>query len=249
MESPTPNSLWFAFRAQCVRLSSEKFVAVVVLAITLSTLPAAEAQVYRWTDENGETIYSSTPQHEAQSPAALPDVARENIKQKISNIKDSTPVNCDSHGGVDCSQGKDSEDSSVVCLDGFRDAVLPYEQACSEVKLQAEIGVEYPESPEAVAFDKAFNDGHLIDKRIPQRLVVSVRNLSGIAAKNVTVEFNIPFVQRKADAIGPDTVPAFGTEEYALELGPLMLGQDMFRVAQSKLKVSCSNCLRVQVRR
>jgi hypothetical protein len=137
----------------------------------------------------------------------------------------------------------------VLCLDGYQDAVLRFADACSQVRLQAGVAVEFASAPETLPFDQVFEGERILEQRMPQRIIVAVRNTSGIAAKNMAVEFNIPFVSRSAPASGPGEISAFGTEEYVLALNELVDPRDAFRLAQSKIKITCDNCLQVRVKK
>jgi hypothetical protein len=89
-----------------------------LLLSVVSCFTPVEGQVYKWIDQDGVANYSSIKPNEAATPAELPPIVRE--KATADPIKLS--FSCSSHGGINCAAGPD-QDGSVICLDGFRDAL------------------------------------------------------------------------------------------------------------------------------
>ena len=102
----------------------------IVVFFALIASPQASAQnIYRSVDANGKVVYSTKPSSNEAAPASLPTVTRENLKAKIEQIKSNTPITCEDHGGINCAAKADG-DGSVICLDGFRDAVPRFNFYC-----------------------------------------------------------------------------------------------------------------------
>lgn len=172
---------------------------------------AAASPVYKWIDENGTAHFSSTPQHASAVKADLPPIMRE--KFTIDQVKKTT---CAEHGGVSCQSGTD-QDGSVICHDGFKDAVARYRFACSEPKLEiADVS--------AARADGSFS--------------VYVRNLAGIEAKGAKVVLR-SVEGKEIVGKGPIGIPALGMEEYKFYTS-LQAGQ---KAAKSNFKVACENCM------
>ena len=119
-------------------LVSNRALILAVCSSGLLTSPASAAPIYRWTDEAGNTHYSTTPDDPRAKSQALPELRHENIDANIRKLQSETPESCDHHGGPDCSRGADA-DGSVVCLDGYRGAKLPFQFHCMEARLKSEM--------------------------------------------------------------------------------------------------------------
>jgi hypothetical protein len=90
----------------------------------------AQSQVYRWTDEEGNPIYSSKQPDSSVKPADLPPIMRERIAGKALQLT----ASCTTHGGISCEKGADA-DGSVICGDDFRDASARFQFRCAVTKL------------------------------------------------------------------------------------------------------------------
>jgi len=102
----------------------------IVTLILEAPLLYAQSQVYRWTDEEGNPIYSSKQPVASMKPADLPPIMRE----KVSDTPLQLTSSCTTHGGISCEKGADA-DGSVVCADDFRDASARFQFRCAVTKL------------------------------------------------------------------------------------------------------------------
>ena len=206
---------------------------------TLVPLITATAQpIFQWTDSAGQVHYSTKPTHPESKPKELPKVGREDLDKKIKAIKEDTPENCTSHGGIDCSRGADS-DGSVICLDGDRGAVMPFQFHCMEARVQADFSVVMdPKAPEL--FPHSRNLLKKLEGRKPAGLNVNVRNLSGVAAFGLQVEFKLGRKQL-VPAVGPDRIEPFGNAGYTLLFDTLPEEPNLSLVEQADFNVVGTN--------
>jgi hypothetical protein len=203
---------------------------------------AAQAQeIYRWQDESGRIYYSDSPRDQNDKPVALPDLTKEDLDGKIDKIKSETPPNCEKHGGVDCNKGPDI-DGSVICLDGFTDAILPFRFRCMEVRLEAEYALAFGEEQvEPVSNKKKI--GSMLNGRAPSALWVTLRNMSAVEAFGVSVTFVFPGTKQKPlPAIGPERIPAYGLAEYSASLKGLEQPLTEKQWQEASYKAYCTNC-------
>lgn len=213
------------------------------LAVVVFSRVAVAEEIFTWTDEFGVTHYTTTPPPQGAKPADLPRIERESLDRKIEDIRASTPPNCVAHGGVDCSKGVDL-DGSVICSDGFKDAILPFRFSCLEVRLL------YPPITIESATDEVLGTiGKKTKLTVRElqdaKLHLALRNTSGTEAFGVRVAFEFPR-QKPLEAIGPDKVDAFGGADYILPLrlaGGRMSPEELQRV---RVKISCTNCAAIQ---
>ena len=221
------------------------FVLAAAAAFALPLRGAGQA-IYRLQDESGKEYYSDRPGKSDDKPLALPGLSKENIDQKIQRIKADTPANCEEHGGPDCSKGADS-DGSIICLDGFRGAVLTFNQYCSEVRLEAKFLVVTGGKAEHVSAQKKLLD--ILKGRLPEAFRFVVRNLSAVEARGVHVTVNgFQERERPLEAAGLETIPAYGLAEYSLALTGIadeMLPQEWNAI---RYKVACSNCSTIRTK-
>lgn len=147
----------------------------------------------------------------------LPPIARENIDQKISQIKAETPENCFKHAGVNCAAGADS-DGSVVCNDGYRGAILPYNFNCLEANLQV-LGFEIPASG---------------------TIRITVQNKSDVAARQVEIFSALTWQGEKVRALGPEQIPPNALEDYEFR-GERWTEAEVGNI-RKYLKLLCENC-------
>lgn len=196
-------------------------------------LPAyIQAQpIYIRKDAAGNTVYSSSPGNSTATPADLPPLERENLSQKIADLRAQTPPNCISHGGVDCSRGPDA-DGSVICQDDYRGAILPFRFSCLEARLSTK-GLTLVDASGVPVSEK--NTAKVTT------LQLTIRNNSDVEAKGMKVSFLIPTFE-KIYAFGPEMVEPYGLAEYILHLDELPRRYDPRVVPQSKYEISCTNC-------
>jgi hypothetical protein len=174
----------------------------------------AEAQVYEWTDPRGVRHFSSEKQGDNFKKADLPPLLREktykkSTKSTASGVK---PLHgCAEHGGIDCQAGADS-DGSVVCTDGFRDAVARYRFSCSMPKLTVS---EVVPGNELGSF------------------TVIVRNESGVAATKPSITLSDSL--GKPTITGPDSVAPHEIGEFKV-VGASAIGKS------EDVVIKCENC-------
>lgn len=199
----------------------------------------AADSLYTWKDSEGRTHYSTTPQNPEAKEANLPDIKRENLSEKIDQLRSATPNTCHQHGGVDCSQGADA-DGSVVCIDGTRDAITPFQASCLEVKL-------------SYGTPTLLNDANEVLGTVDQKLSISsqqlsltsvhitLRNRSAVQATGVNIKIVLPG-SIPIDIFGPDTVEPFGVADYIFPIklvGRLITPHEL---REARFKVRCENC-------
>jgi len=200
---------------------------------------ADSGKIYRWTDSTGQVHFSNTPKSSESKPADLPAIRRENIDQRIRTLKDSTPDNCIRHGGIDCPHGADS-DGSVVCLDGYRDAIMPFQFECMEARLQSQFSVDTGgEDQQSVVHSRSLS--RALAGKTARGLRLSLRNLSGVAAFGLQIEFQIG-KRNTFKAEGPDKIEPYGSADYVLTFAQAGLAPNLAQIEQSEYKVSCTNC-------
>ena len=195
--------------------------------------------VYQWTDAQGQVHFSTQPNHKDAVQKALPPLQRENLDSKIKAIKDQTPDNCVQHGGIDCSRGADG-DGSVICLDGYRSAVMPFQFECLEARMQS----EYFLLLDAAKNERAPHSRNLsrtLQDRKAEGFELTLRNLSGVEAKGIKVEF---VIGRKEvlTAQGPETLAPFSTADYSYLFSELGRVPPIAEIEQSRYRVDCANC-------
>jgi hypothetical protein len=214
------------------------FPAVFCLSLLSQPARADGQSVYQWTDSDGRIHFSTQPEGRDARQSTLPPLQRENIDERIRDIKAQTPESCIPHGGIDCNRGAD-QDGSVICLDGFKDAVMPFQFECREAKLKAEYMIS------AGAGDELIPHGRNLIRKLggktPKSLQLTLRNLSGVEAFGIKT--HIVFGRRfQFDATGPEKIPAYGTADYTLSLDSISPARTIAEIEQSRYKVECTNC-------
>lgn len=209
----------------------------VFLVLVFFTKSASAQEIYQWQDSSGRTHYSNSPTHSSAERKKLPQVSRENIDEKIRQLKLKTPPNCGAHGGIDCQAGAD-KDGSVICTDGFKDALLPFRFSCLEAKLQAQFALQVVDKSMVLHASKEAKQ--LLPEAV-QAFVLSVRNISDTAALNVSVTFLVNG-KRPLIAKGPDKVEAFANADYILPLTDLSLAPGISEIARTTFQLKCANC-------
>lgn len=147
--------------------------------------------IFKWTTPDGHVVYASRPPSPDSKPALLPPIVKADIK-----LTDKAIENCSSHGGIDCGKGGDP-DGSVICADGFKDALTRFKTYCANGRIFAE---------------------HVIDVKREQGattgiLTVQVRNATRLPAKGITVQFT----SKSGDKLkleGPTEIEALSSAEY-----------------------------------
>ncbi len=207
------------------------------ISVILLHASASADPIYKWTDEAGNTYYSTTPDDPGAKKSELPKLARENIDSKIRELKAETPPSCDKHGGVDCSRNADT-DGSVICLDGYREAKLPFRFECMEAKLKSELLVKFGEKDEIIKHSSEMRN-KIADQSISE-LFLSVRNMSGIKASGIRAELRIP--SRPPIPIeGPQEIDAFGQADYILPAVNFS-GVPLWQIERARYRIWCENC-------
>ncbi|MCB0358831.1 MAG: DUF4124 domain-containing protein [Bdellovibrionales bacterium] len=203
---------------------------------------ALAGDIYTWTDSEGRVHFSTSPHSPGAKRADLPELQHEDLDEKIQAIRESTPPNCLDHGGIDCSAGPDS-DGSVVCLDGFREALLPHRFACSEADLSVtEVFIVDNDGQVVSELERADALAPVADEQWKNyALVLSLRNNSAVAAAGMEVAFALPG-REFSPATGPEGVPAYGAAEYRLPLAGLKNLVNLRQIAKTDYKVRCTNC-------
>lgn len=205
--------------------------------------PVFAEDVYKWTDKNGKTVYSNTPRSDFQAPEELPAIGKESLERRIEELKAFTPPTCENHAGVDCAAGPDA-DGSVVCMDGYREAKISYEQYCAQAKLEAKFYVEFQGEPRLVEHRPGIDDE--ARKRSALGFFVTLRNLSAVKARGLEISLILPGLRRKIVRIdGVSTIEPFGLADYTQSLGNLPLMLNPRDIGNIELKVQCENCATV----
>lgn len=130
------------------------------------------------------------------------------------------PVSCLSHGGISCNKGADA-DGSVICLDGYRDAVTPYRFYCSSAKLKIE----------SVKVENEFT------------AKIFVNNENQVKAKNVKIYLSSN--QLKPDDYeinGPQEINGNSLEQYEFKLKNNKQLKGIPNDIAELIKVRCENC-------
>lgn len=226
----------------------------------LSSTAEAE-EVYRWVSADGTVHYSSSPGGVGAKPAELPKIKREDFDRRISNLRAEAGANCESHGGLDCSRGPDT-DGSVICLDGHKNATLPYAIYCLESRLKvtetlfvredgSEFNVEDYSSPQPIGL----GGGRARLKEI--RLIVrnpSSKVVSGVNTRLYLQQFTVDGSSEPEviNGDGPETIEPYGIGDYSIQLGAgaerllqIALASKRHGVRRPsifRIEISCASC-------
>lgn len=192
-------------------------------------------QIYRWVGADGQVHYSTEP-HPEGAPAALPEIKHENSEQRIKSIRQSTPTNCEKHDSVDCQAGPDT-DGSVICMDGYRDAVLVFQNHCAQARLKSDKPKVFGEKNEILTATSA-----PVSLNGAQRIEVSVRNLASVKASGVEVTVSFPRLPFPIHASGPGEVDSYGFAEYTADLSPARTYLSAQNLKKMRVTIRCSNC-------
>lgn len=192
------------------------------------------AEIYKWVGEDGRTHYSTKPRSPYDQPANLPSIQHENLDVKIKDVKGKTPPNCEAHGGVDCTQGAD-KDGSVICRDGFKEAIVAFRLNCMEADLHAEALQVVTSGEKILSLGKVKQDTPITE------LQVSVRNNSDVEAKDIKVRVRFG-VKQPVEFNGPEKIESYGLAEYQLPYEKLNPAPYLLELKKSEVSVYCSNC-------
>jgi hypothetical protein len=170
-------------------------------------------ELYKQQDASGRIIYSSKPK-EGDIPHVLPTIARKNIEI----VADKT---CMTHGGNSCESGPDT-DGSVICMDGYKEALSRFNFNCRTAKL-------------SIVNKNLTSDG---------LLRVVVRNSAAALAKDVSVEYKhkteFSNTFEKLIGIGPEKINGFESGDYLFNL-PNSLELIRQNIVD-KFEITCENC-------
>ena len=184
-------------------------ISAICLCVIMLMHESALPEVYKWTDDKGRIRYSSEPPAGASTPARLPEITRAPVK-----MPEKTGSTCTLHGGINCAAGPDN-DGSVVCFDGFRDAVSRFNFSCREARLQI---------------------AEIREKEGGGECTVFVRNQSGVDAMS-PVLFHSRSRRETREFRGPERIAAYGVEEIVIPLKPFEPRPD-----EQSLRITCTNC-------
>ena len=159
--------------------------------------------VFTWIDSEGNKHYSNSSNNQNSEKADLPKIEKQDIEERIEELKSVSNKTCINKGGINC-EAKADTDGSVICMDGSKDSIENFRDMCSEVKLSTEIYMPNKRSNKMLV-------------RYP--IVVKVRNNAAIEARNVKIELNVlkslsSELREKLQLEGPSNIPQFGIAEY-----------------------------------
>ena len=189
-------------------------VRILFLVIFLLNIDSVFAErVFKWTDEKGAVHYSNKPGGSPKAKVAkLPEITRGDYKVVPPKIP-----SCQDHGGIDCQAGPDS-DGSVICQDGFTEALTRFAFNCKSPKLGVADVTEISE-------DGSFS--------------VFVRNSKSVASHSTALFLKLPDGDEvKLD--GPDEVEPYGIAEYLFKPKDDKLVTQKPTIAD--LQIACANC-------
>jgi len=210
---------------------------LVISALILWQSAAVAEPVYKNIDSQGRVIFSAG-QGASGTKAELPEITKESIDSNIAQVKRETPETCEKRGGVDCEKGPDSGDGSAICLDGTTEVALHFTEVCSEAKLEI-VGERFLDT------DGLELKGELLRPSeyggvTPDKVVVSVRNLSSVSAKEVQIQGQI--TKRKLPGRGPQIIEGHGLEDYEIEISIDELPPYSDFRKNYRTLLGCTNC-------
>lgn len=195
-------------------------------------------KIYRQVDAAGTVTYSTTELPNSEPANTLPEIQKENIDNRIKNFLAVVPENCEKHGGIDCQAQADS-DGSVICLDGYRDAELPYRFHCLEAFLQIFSFTLSNSENRPITF----NPSKPFKNQSPAAgiLQVSIRNNSNVEATGIKVFINKTW-REKIHALGPEIVKPYEIQDYSFNVQDLKALERNFAINKGTIKIQCINC-------
>ncbi|MCB0325564.1 MAG: DUF4124 domain-containing protein [Bdellovibrionales bacterium] len=213
---------------------------VVCLAFGFPQRTASAEDVYTWTDEEGGLHFSTEPQATNAVPAELPPIRKEDLVEKIQDLKNATPPTCEKHGGDDCSAGADA-DGSVVCLDGFRGSSVSFASRCSEARLDGDLLLQF--QGDEIPVKMSQSTLRRLRREKLANIVVTVRNVSGVEAKAVEVAGVVSHTRVRAlPAVGPSEVEPFGLADYTISFNPDAPPASAPELRTLRARIRCANC-------
>ena len=221
-----------------IPIKNNLFLLIVYYLILPSFLFAEDNKIFRQVDANGNVTYSNTELPNSEAATSLPEIQKENIDEKINQLRQSVPENCEQHGGIDCQSQADS-DGSVICLDGYRNAEISYRFSCLEAFLQV---FSFTLS-DAENKTQKFNPNKPFTNQSPKAglLQVAIRNNSNVEAKEVKVFINKTW-REKVFASGPDFIKPYEVQDYSFNLQDLKGLERNFVINKGTVKIECINC-------
>ena len=197
-----------------------------LVTLGLSSFCSAD-EIYKWTDKSGRTHYSDKPFTNGQTQAKLPNVKKVDFKKRIQKLKKFSDKSCVNHGGIDCSQGVDKSDGSVICLDGHKDNLIKFEERCINVKLYVET--------------------ELSQENGITEIKANIRNESAIIAKGLNVKFKLEdFRGLEFKLEGAKNIEAYGLEVYTFISREKLDKQYPNKKIVGKTMVKCDNCSNIK---
>lgn len=190
----------------------KKFLYLLLVTLIFPSLSSG-TPIYKQTGADGKTTYSSKPQKSGDQPAKLPEIVRGEVKTALPGMQ-----SCKTHGGINCDAGTDS-DGSVICTDGFKDAVTRFKFSCTTPRLEI---------------------SEISDTDASGSFKVYIRNVSSIEAKSIAVEYR-PEIGGKYKLVGTDRIGGYESGEYVYK--PLDELHKMPPPDPAKIRVECANCL------
>ncbi|MCC6932791.1 MAG: DUF4124 domain-containing protein [Deltaproteobacteria bacterium] len=196
--------------------------------------------IYQHTDEKGRVVYSNKPASDFEENIALPEITKENLDERIEDIKKATPLNCENHGGVSCSLGED-QDGSVICLDGFREAEEKFIVLCTNAKLKIVSLYLKNEEGKVIELDERANFVQQVKTTNTVALLVSIYNATGVEARDVEVkirERRIEYLQ----ASGLMNIKSYEVQDYLFPVSGLLKIAKLKNITRGMIHLSCRNC-------
>lgn len=224
-----------------MRVSRYYLLAISVFILFFSNANAQE--IYQWTDKDGVTHYSSKKEKQDAVKAKLPELGRENLNHKIESLNQIIPETCESHGGVNCEAGADT-DGSVICFDDYRGSATTFMSMCTEVKLEISKIRYLNKNDELIEYKK--NRDPLTKLKGVEKFLLTVRNRSAIKAKSVVIELIIPdgakIIDEYSYASGESEIAPYGLAEYSFSLTSIDRKVTPLDLSNVIYKVTCENC-------
>lgn len=194
-------------------LSKSSFLLSALYLLSFSSYLYAQS-VYSWKDEKGVVHYSTNPQgNPGAKSVKLPTINKADVK-----VSKQEYATCHGRGGIDCQAGADG-DGSVICYDGFKEAIASFSKNCNSPKLEVSQVSEVNKSGS---------------------FTVIVRNTKSVEAQGPTLEYAFES-GKKIPLQGPATIAPFGIGEFRF------VGNESYRaplsgVKEGELFTTCANC-------
>jgi len=214
----------YIWRNKLISVCHLVFISLVILVLNNNSYAD---EIYKWTDQNGRVHFSDKPFVKGQKKAKLPRVEKVNIEQRIKKLKKYSDKSCVNHGGIDCSQGVDEADGSVICLDGYNKTLIKFQERCTNAKLTVKT--------------------ELVEKSGTTKIDVILRNESAIKAKNIRVKYKLEeFREIEFDLEGAKEIEPYGLENYSFFSRKKLDIKYPTRKIKGKAIVKCDNCSNIR---